>query len=48
MDGWRINGKAEYFDSGEWLDFVKNMPENKDEPANGALVVDIKDIAELG
>ncbi len=46
--GWRINGKAKHFDSGEWADFVKNMPENKDEPANGALVVEIESITELG
>ncbi len=46
--GWRINGKVEYFESGEWFDFVKNMPENKDEPVNGALVVEVENITELG
>lgn len=48
MDGWRIDGKVEIFDSGEWVDFVKSMPENKDEPTNGALVVSVKNITELG
>ena len=47
-NGWRIKGKVDYFDSGKWLDFVKNMPENKDEPANGALVINIEEIRELG
>jgi len=46
--GWRIEGKAEYFDSGKWLDFVKSLPENKDYPAKGAVVVDINEIKELG
>ena len=46
--GWRIEGKTEYYDSGEWLDFVKSMKENKDEPANGALVIDVENIKELG
>jgi len=46
--GWRIDGRAEYFNSGEWLDFVKGLPENKGESANGALVIDIENIKELG
>ncbi|MFH1522170.1 MAG: pyridoxamine 5'-phosphate oxidase family protein [archaeon] len=46
--GWEINGKVDYFDYGEWLDFVKNLPENKNEPVNGALVVSVENIKELG
>ena len=46
--GWRIDGKVEYYDSGVWLDFVKALEENKGEPANGALVVNVKEIKELG
>ena len=46
--GWRIDGKVEYFDSGEWFDFIKNLSENKNEPVNGALVIDVENITELG
>jgi predicted pyridoxine 5'-phosphate oxidase superfamily flavin-nucleotide-binding protein len=46
--GWRINGNVDYYDSGEWLDFVKSLEENKREPANGALVININEIKELG
>ncbi|MBT7102257.1 pyridoxamine 5'-phosphate oxidase family protein [archaeon] len=47
-DGVRIDGKVEYFDSGEWLDFVKGLPENKGFDANGALVISVESIKELG
>lgn len=46
--GFKIIGKAHYFESGEWLNKVKTMPENKGLPAKGALVIDIKDIIKLG
>ncbi|MAG39776.1 hypothetical protein CMI41_02310 [Candidatus Pacearchaeota archaeon] len=46
--GWRIDGKVTYFDSGDWLDFVKSLPENDGEPARGALVIDIENVKELG
>jgi len=46
--GWRINGKVDYYEEGEWLDFVKSLKENKGEPANGALVVNVEEIKELG
>ena len=45
--GWRINGKVDYYDSGEWLDFVKSLKENKGEPANGALVINVNEIREM-
>ena len=47
-EGFRIDGKVEYFDSGEWLDFVKGLPENKGFAANGALVIEVEGIKELG
>ena len=46
--GWRINGKAEYHDSGKWLNFIKKLEENKNEPSKGAIVISIEEIQELG
>ena len=46
--GWRIDGKAEYHDSGEHLDFVKSLPGNKGFSPKGALVINIEDINKLG
>jgi predicted pyridoxine 5'-phosphate oxidase superfamily flavin-nucleotide-binding protein len=46
--GFRINGKAKYYDSGKWLEFVKKLPENKGMPAKGAVVIEIEEIKELG
>jgi pyridoxine/pyridoxamine 5'-phosphate oxidase len=47
-EGFRIDGKVEYFDSGEWLDYVKGLSENNEHPANGALVINVEGIKELG
>jgi len=47
-DGYRIDGEVEYFDSGKWLEFVRSLPENKGFAADGALVVDVDNITELG
>jgi predicted pyridoxine 5'-phosphate oxidase superfamily flavin-nucleotide-binding protein len=46
--GWRIDGNVEYHDSGELLDFVKSLEENKELPAKGALVINVEEIKELG
>lgn len=46
--GWRINGKVKYYDSGDWLDFVKSLGENEGLPAKGALVINVEEIRELG
>lgn len=46
-EGWRIDGKAEYFYSGKWLDFIKSLKENKDLPTRGALLVNISKINKL-
>ncbi len=46
--GYKIEGDAEYFEEGEWFDFVKKIPENKDEPCKGAIVITINNIKEIG
>ncbi len=46
--GWRIDGKAKYYNSGKWLKFIKEVKENKGLPAKGAIVIDIEEIRELG
>ena len=47
LEGYQINGKAEYFKEGKWKDFVKSIPENKDEPCKGAILVTINKIKKL-
>ncbi len=47
-DGWRIDGDALYFDSGEWLNYVKSLEENEGLPAKGAIVIKVNSISELG
>lgn len=44
MKGYKIIGQAEYFSSGKWLDFVKNLPENGGLPAKGVILVKISKI----
>lgn len=46
--GYKIIGMASYYTSGEWLDYVKRMPENKDLPTKGAILIDIEKIIKLG
>lgn len=46
--GYNIQGKANYFEEGEWLDFIKFIKENKDEPCKGAIVIEINDIKKCG
>jgi len=46
--GWRIDGEAEYHDSGDWLEFIKSIPENKDEPCKGAIIINVDGVSELG
>lgn len=45
--GVKIIGKAEYLTSGEWFDFVKRMPENKNMPCKGAIVIEVEEIIKL-
>ncbi|MBU2104229.1 MAG: pyridoxamine 5'-phosphate oxidase family protein [Nanoarchaeota archaeon] len=46
-EGFGIKGKAEYFDSGEWLKFIKSFTENKNHPAKGAIVINVEEIRKL-
>ncbi|MCW8966121.1 MAG: pyridoxamine 5'-phosphate oxidase family protein [Candidatus Pacearchaeota archaeon] len=46
-DGIGIEGKGEYFNSGKNLEFVKSLPENKEHPAKGAIVVSVENIRKL-
>lgn len=45
--GYKLKGKATYYDSGKWLDFVKNIKENKEEPCKGAILIKISEIIKL-
>jgi len=44
MKGYKIIGQAEYFNSGKWVDFVKNLDDNKGLPAKGAILITIEKI----
>ena len=45
--GYELKGKADYFSSGKWLDFVRNLKENKGLKPKGAIIVKIKKIKRL-
>ncbi len=47
-EGYKLIGKAKYFFSGKWLEFIKQMPENKGLPAKGAILVTVSKLIELG
>lgn len=47
-EGYKFTGKAEYFNGGKWLKFVKEMKENKGFPAKGVIVVKVRGIYKLG
>lgn len=47
-EGYKIIGTASYFNEGQWLERVKKIPENKDIPVKGAIVVDVNKIIKLG
>lgn len=44
LEGYKIQGEAEYFNNGKWLSFVKSIPENKNEFCKGALIIKINEI----
>lgn len=44
MDGYKLIGEAQYFSSGEWVEKVKALPENKGMPAKGALLITVNKI----
>lgn len=41
MNGYKMLGKARYFDNGAWLDKVKLLPDNKDLKPKGALLISV-------
>jgi len=45
--GYKIKGKADYYDYGEYLNFVKSLKENKGLPAKGAIVIEVKEITKI-
>jgi len=47
-EGYKITGEAQYYDHGDYLKYVKEMPENEGLPAKGAIVVTISNIHKLG
>lgn len=46
-NGWKINGKAKYYDSGKWLNFVKSLETNKRYSPKGAIVINVEEVKEL-
>ena len=44
LEGYKIQGIAEYFSEGEFFDFVKSLEENKNEPCKGVIVIEINEI----
>lgn len=46
-NGYQLRGNAEYFTSGKWMEFVKEMPENKDENPRGAILITINKVKKL-
>jgi len=46
--GYKINGAAEYFGKGTWMNFIKKIPENKNEPCKGAIIVTPTKIKKIG
>ena len=45
--GYELKGKAEYFTTGKWIDFIKKIPINEGEPCKGAILVTIDKIKVL-
>jgi len=45
--GYELRGTAKYFTSGKWYKIVKEIPENREEPCKGAILVTIKKIKKL-
>lgn len=46
--GYKLIGEAEYYTSGKWFEFVKNLEENKNEPCNAAIIVTVNRTIKLG
>ena len=45
--GYALEGQAEHYTSGQWYDRIKALPENKGEPAKGAILITIEKIKKL-
>jgi len=45
--GYELKGRAEYFESGKWLEKAKEISENKGEPRKGALLITVSEIKKL-
>ncbi len=45
--GYELKGKAEYFTSGKWIEFIKKIPINEGEPCKGAMLITIDKIKVL-
>ncbi|MCD6550292.1 pyridoxamine 5'-phosphate oxidase family protein [bacterium] len=45
--GYELRGTAEYFTSGKWYEMIKQIPENKEEPCKGAILITINKIKKL-
>lgn len=46
-EGYELKGKAKYFTSGKWKEFVDNLPENKNESAKGTILITVDKIKKL-
>ena len=44
LTGYKFIGTAKYFNKGIWLQKVKSIPENKDLPVKGAILVTVEKI----
>jgi predicted pyridoxine 5'-phosphate oxidase superfamily flavin-nucleotide-binding protein len=45
--GYELKGTAQYFKQGEWINYIKKIPENRRQPCKGAVLVVIKEIKNL-
>lgn len=47
-DGYKLIGTAKYFSEGKWKKFVEKMPDNKNSPPKGAILITISRLIKLG
>ena len=45
--GFELKGNASYFTEGKWYDMIKKLPENKDYPCKGAILVKVSKVKKL-
>ncbi len=45
--GYKLIGKAQYFTSGKWKEFIGQMSENKGLPSKGAILITISEVIKL-